>query len=158
MEVRRRLQEEAWFWLPAGTGALVGGPLTREARVRVVGAEVEGVQVGPFLAQQGLQLVVDLLQPGEVQLAAGNLRLVRDDDGEVAAFVYHAHGFCYAGQQFQVVDVFQEARAPVQRAVPVKEDRLLGLPQVPRSDQALLYVGFHLPVAVGRPHVLHVFA
>ena len=105
--------------------------------VRMVRAEVERVQFHAFIFQERAEAVVDLVQAGEIELAARHAGLVADDHQPPARRLQSAQSGTDAGQQGDHVRITGVAGVFDEDAVAVQE------------DGAVTAAGTRAPVLVG---------
>ena len=82
-------------------------------------AEVNGVHIRPFGAQQGFHLIVDFLQFTQTDLAAGDHRLIGHNNGQISGLIDLSDCRSRAGHQLKIIDIPQKADIFVDRSVPV---------------------------------------
>ncbi len=127
------------------------GALAREARIGMMWAIVDRVQIGAPLGQQRLQLVVDLFQARLATIAACDRRLVRHDDREKAGTIQSPDGLAGARNQFELIRRTQTLHVDVERTVSIEEYGGAGFRDRNR-------MGLQASMAFGLSHPLKVLA
>lgn len=102
---------------PAGAGLAV----LRESGLGVVGAVIEGVEVGADFLQFSVHPVVEAAHGALGEVAARDAALVGDDDGEVSGVVDVPDGLFGIWRPDEVLGPVEVVDVDVQRPVAVKE-------------------------------------
>ena len=123
----------------------------------MVGAVIQGVDIGSLSSEQGFHFVMDRPEFFLRDLAAGDDRLVGDHDREISAFVDAFYCLRRAGQHLELFRLPEEPDMAVDCPVPVQENGLLGLAEVPGFYNSAFEIPADLRKAFRRAHVLAVF-
>ena len=109
-----------------GLAAVAGFAVCGELCLGVMRAVVEGVKVGADFLELAVHPVVDASDVALGVVAAGDARLIRHEDGEVAVVVDIADGLLGSGNPDEVFGAVEVVDVDVEGAVAVEEDGLSG--------------------------------
>ena len=124
-------EQHAWCRLPAGAGA-VGSTL---GKVRVVGAPEDVEELDPCAREELGQARVDVSQGLLGQETSGHAALIGDDHERVARTLQAPERGNHSRQELEILHAPEVVDLPVERAVPVEEDRRpQGAPCGPSQD------------------------
>jgi hypothetical protein len=93
--------------------------------LRVVRAEIEGIDLDAVKKQPPLQMGVQRLNFAGRKVAAGHARLVGNDDKEIARLPAAAQGLASTGEKNQIRRSDEIVLLHVNRAVTIEENRPL---------------------------------
>ena len=157
MKIPCGLQDHAGLRLAALALDLQLGHLSLVSLVGMMGAEIDGVQIGALAPQKGLHFLMDGIQLRESDLASCHHGLIGDDDGKITRGVDSLDGLGNAIDQSKILNIGQKSVVTVKGAVPVEEDRLLQTAAVLGLHLSRSHILCDRPIAIGSPHILDVF-
>ena len=102
------------------------------ALLRVMGADVKGIDRGRVPGQFRLNVPVQTVDIRFIEIAAGDTRLVGDDDDQEAGVLQAFDGLRRTGQKREILDPVKVVFFDIDRAVAVEEYRPPG--GIPRRE------------------------